>query len=293
MIVYSCIAFLFYCICFSFAQAAQLYVDDEVDLSVLRQEKPPTGIANNTNLLVINALKKELITLVPASYKRALRAMHESEDAICVQNRIKTPSRLSKFLFSLPINIYLSHRLYQHKQAVPLGSSLLNADGEVESLANVFYKYKSALIVLTPSMSYGDFLDKQVRNIPGNNKVLRDGTNHYDMTFHMFKRHRADFYLGFPAAIFRHLQNNPTDLRAYDIAGSPKYVIGHWMCNDTEQSRLFLQKLDKAITQTYQHTDFYHAHLRWLPETAQLKTKAYLDNLLRVQGVTPPTITNH
>ncbi|NOU50390.1 hypothetical protein HG263_07525 [Pseudoalteromonas sp. JBTF-M23] len=270
-----------------------LYVDDENDLRVLRKEVPPSNIGNNTNLLVMSFLDKQKVTLVPASYKRALRAMHEKEDAVCVQNRIKTPKRLENYLFSLPINIYLSHRLYQHIQSPPLSAELLNEAGEISALADVFYKYKSTMIVLAPSMSYGDYLDTQIRNIPDSNKVLRDGTNHYDMNFQMFRRHRADFYLGFPAAIFRHLQKESAELRAYDIAGAPKYIIGHWMCNDNPQSRAFLKEFDKAVKQVYQMADFYHAHLRWLPETAQLKTKVYLDDLLKSFGVTPPAIVKY
>ncbi|MBD1581910.1 hypothetical protein [Pseudoalteromonas sp. S16_S37] len=284
---------LLFLVCSFCADAILLYVDDENDLRVLREEVPPSSIGNNTNLLVMSFLDKRKVTLVPASYKRALKAMAEKEDAVCVQNRIKTPDRVESYLFSLPINIYLSHRLYQHIQSPPLNADLLNEEGEISSLSNVFYKYKSSMIVLAPSMSYGNYLDTQIRNIPESNKVLRDGTNHYDMTFQMFRRHRADFYLGYPAAIFRHLQKEPTELRAYDIAGAPKYVIGHWMCNDTAQSRKFLQEFDEAVKKAYQSADFYHAHLRWLPETAQLKTKMYLDDLLESFGVVPPTIVKH
>ncbi|BBN83930.1 hypothetical protein PA25_39150 [Pseudoalteromonas sp. A25] len=270
-----------------------MHVEDESDLRVLRKEIPPSSIGNNTNLLVMSFLNKGDVTLVPSSYKRALKAMQTKEQSVCVQNRIKTPKRFDNYLFSLPINIYLSHRLYQHIQSPPLSAELLNQVGEVRSLVNIFDKYKNAVIVLSPSMSYGNYLDMQINKIPESNKVLRDGTNHYDMTFQMFRHRRADFYLGYPAAIFRHLQKSPSELRVYDIAGAPKYIVGHWMCNDTQQSRAFLKKLDQALRKAYQTAEFYHAHLRWLPETAQLKTKGYLDDLLKSFDILPPTMVEH
>lgn len=264
------------------AYAVQLYVDDEVDLRVYRREVPPSNIGNNTNFLMIRELKFEQLSLFPASYKRSLRAMRESSDtdAVCVANRIKTPERLKEFLFSLPVNIYLSRRLYQHVSDEPLDQSVLNEHGEVKSLPHLFSHYRNSLLVVAPTVSYGPFLDRQLEKVSNDNKLFRDGTNYYDTMYHMFRKKRADFLLGFPAEIYRHQQQLPIQYRVYDIADAPKYVIGHWMCNNTLKSREFLQRFNAHIMQVYQSKEYYDAHLKWLPETAQQKTKIYLDEVL-------------
>ncbi|WP_158678258.1 hypothetical protein [Pseudoalteromonas sp. T1lg23B] len=262
------------------ARAVQLYVDDEVDLRVYRREVLPSNIGNNTNFLMLRELKQGQLTLLPASYKRSLKAMRESDDAVCVANRIKTPERMQEFLFSLPVNIYLSRRLYQHASDEPLDKRVLNEYGEVKSLSHLFSHYRHALLVVAPTVSYGPFLDRQLEKVSNENKLFRDGSNYYDTMYHMFRKKRADFLLGFPAEIYRHQQQLPTQYRVYDIADAPKYVIGHWMCNNTLKSSEFLQLFDRHIRRVYQTRDFYDAHLKWLPETAQQKTKIYLDEVL-------------
>ncbi|CAM4127645.1 hypothetical protein [Pseudoalteromonas byunsanensis] len=262
------------------AFAVQLYVDDEVDLSVYRREVPPSNIGNNTNFILIRELKHGLLALLPASYKRSLKAMRESNDVVCVANRIKTPERMQEFLFSLPVNIYLSRRLYQHASDEPLDKRVLNEQGEIKSLPHLFSHYRQSLLVVAPTVSYGPFLDRQLEKVSNENKLFRDGSNYYDTMYHMFRKKRADFLLGFPAEIYRHQQQLPTQYREYDIADAPKYVVGHWMCNNNPKSRKFLQLFDGYIRQIYQKRDFYDAHLKWLPETAQQKTKIYLDEVL-------------
>ncbi|NOU50389.1 hypothetical protein HG263_07520 [Pseudoalteromonas sp. JBTF-M23] len=264
------------------AVAVQLYVDDEKDFIIYQGLNPTTNIANSTNTLILNALPQGKITFVPASYPRAIKAMRTSEHAVCAANKVKTKERLQEFLFSLPVSIYLSRRLYQHLSEPPLSDSVLTDNGEVKSLPALFKVYTQALIVFTPTMSYGPFFDKQFEQVKRENKVYRVGSNPYDDMYNLFKSKRADFLLGYPAEIYRHLQQEQADYRGYSVADAPRYIIGYWMCNNNQQSREFLALFNSLMTQLYAKQAFYDAHLRWLPESSQKLTRAYLDELIRL-----------
>lgn len=266
--------------CYAFA--VQLYVGDENDFIIYQGLNPTTNIANSTNSLIINALPSNKITFVPASYPRALKAMRTSEEAVCIANKVKNKSRLNEFLFSLPVSIYLSRRLYQHATEQPLSEFVFTEEGEIKSLPELFDLHTDALIVFTPTMSYGPFFDKQFANIARENKVYRVGSNPYDDMYNLFRSKRADFLLGYPAEVYRRLQEEQVAYREYHVANAPRYIIGYWMCNNNESSKAFLALFNSLMVQIYKQASFYDAHLQWLPKTSQKQTNAYLDELIRL-----------
>ncbi|CAM4127503.1 hypothetical protein [Pseudoalteromonas byunsanensis] len=270
--------------------AVQLYVDDEKDFTIYQGLSPTTNIANSTNILIINALPLGKVSLVPASYRRAVKAMRTAEHAVCVPNRVKTKERLQEFLFSYPVSMYLSRRLYQHASEPPLTPQVLNDDAEVKSLPILFTYYKYATIVFTPTMSYGPFFDAQFAQVSASNKVYRAGSNPYDDMYNMFKSKRADFLLGFPAEVYRHSQYETVAYRTYRVEDAPRYIVGYWMCNNTEQSKEFLSMFNKLMMEIYQKSEFYDAHMKWLPEQDKKLTQGYLEEIVRLltSDETPP-----
>ncbi|WP_083330529.1 MULTISPECIES: hypothetical protein [Pseudoalteromonas] len=266
----------------SLVGAVQLYVDDEKDFTIYQGLNPTTNIANSTNILIMNAIALGKVSLVPASYRRAVKAMRASEHAVCVPNRVKTKARLQEFLFSYPVSIYLSRRLYQHASEPPLAPQVLNENGEVISLIKLFAHYKYATIVFTPTMSYGPFFDAQLEHVSASNKVYRVGSNPYDDMYNMFKSKRADFLLGYPAEVYRHSKYEKVAYRAYSVADAPRYIIGYWMCNNNEQSKEFLSMFNKLMMEIYKQNDFYDAHLKWLPKQDKKQTRVYLEEIIRL-----------
>ncbi|BBN83931.1 hypothetical protein PA25_39160 [Pseudoalteromonas sp. A25] len=259
-----------------------LYLDDERDFAVYQGLNPATNIANNTNKLILDLLPNGKVTLVPASHPRALKDMRTTENVICMTNRVKNKKRLEEFLFSYPVNIYLSRRLYQHASEPALSASVLTGDGEVKSLQALFTLYKGALIAFTPTLSYGPFFDKQFEKVKKENKVILAGSNPFAEMYHLFKSRRADFLLEYPADMYLFLKESPADYRAYEVADAPRYVLGYWMCNNNAKSRAFLAVFNSLMMEIYHSDAFYDAHLKWLPESSKKQTRAYLDELIRL-----------
>ncbi|WP_440056982.1 hypothetical protein ACSLBF_19050 (plasmid) [Pseudoalteromonas sp. T1lg65] len=275
------LAFSFLLCAFNIA-AVQLYIDDEKDFVIYQGGNPTTNIANTTNLLILNALPQGKVEIVPASYQRAINAMRNSYHSVCVPNRVKTKARLAEFLFSLPVSVYITRRLYQHASEPPLDENLLDQNGQVKSLPALFEHYSSKTIVFTPTMSYGPFFDEQFKDVPTKNKVPIVGSNPYDDMYRMFKLKRANFLLGYPAEVYRQLQSEEADYIVYDVADAPRYTLGYWMCNKNQQSREFLELFDSLMLKIYASDLFYNAHTDWLPESAKKQTTAYLDELIRM-----------
>ncbi|WDE09060.1 hypothetical protein SG34_030255 [Thalassomonas viridans] len=205
--------------------------------------------------------------------------MRESKKAICVTNKIKTPTREQDFIFSHPINLYLNRLLYQHKEQPQLNSSVLNAKGELVSLNRLFQEYSDKLIIISGSLSYGNFLDEQIAAISSDNKMILDGSNPYDRAYYMFSLKRGDFLLAYPAEMYRHYHKDSKHYQAYRVSGAPKYVLGHLMCNNTRASVAFLKSVNNVLNKLYRQQDFISAHTQWLPQTAHELTLDYLGEL--------------
>ncbi|WP_238937468.1 hypothetical protein [Pseudoalteromonas sp. S16_S37] len=262
--------------------AVQLYIDDEHDFSVYRGLNPVNNTGNNTNKLILDLLPNGKVTFVPASHPRALKDMRTTENVICMTNKVKNQERLAEFLFSYPVNIYLSRRLYQHSSELPLSESVLTENGEVKSLEALFTFYKDALIAFTPTLSYGPFFDKQFAKVKNTNKVFLATSNPFAEMYHLFKSKRADFLLEYPSDMHLFLKEDSADYRGYDVADAPRYILGYWMCNNNARSKAFLALLNSLIIKIYHSDAFYDAHLKWLPESSKKQTKAYLDELIRL-----------
>ncbi|KAF7764721.1 hypothetical protein PCIT_b0773 [Pseudoalteromonas citrea] len=261
------------------AQSLRIYIDDEKDLLVFTGKVAPVNIAGATNNMLLNAIGEHPIEFVPSSYKRALRIMSQQPHPTCLFNKVKTPEREANFLFSRPINLYLSRRLYIHSHADPLDEALLDKFGHVKSLSLLFETYKKKLIVIAGTFSYGPFLDKQLAQVSSENKVIREGSNHYDTVYRMFNLRRVDFLLAYPAEIYRHVKIDKAEYQSYRMANSPEYILGHMMCNDTKVSRAFIAKVNDIMVKLYKQEQFIDAHLLYLPEEEHDITRQYIDTL--------------
>lgn len=272
----------FFCVLLSgmcSAESLRIYIDDEKDLLVFTGQVAPSNIAGATNNMLFNMLQDIDIDFVPSSYKRALRFMEQDPQPTCLINKVKTPIREAKFLFSIPINVYLSRRLYIQIDETPLTEPVLNHDGEVVSLAKLFQVHKNKLIVVAGAFSYGPFLDRQLAQVRDENKVVREGSNHYDTVYRMFNLKRVDFLLAYPAEVYRHVKKDNALYQSYRMAKSPSYILGYMMCNDTQLSRLFITRVNAAMSELYRQKAFMDAHLNYLPINEHEDMKRHLEQI--------------
>lgn len=263
----------------SMAESLRIYIDDEKDLLVFTGKVEPINIAGATNNMLLNAIGEYPIEFVPSSYKRALRIMSQQPHPTCLFNKVKTPIREANFLFSLPINLYLSRRLYIHSHVAPLEEALLDKQGNVKSLPLLLDVHKNKLIVIAGDFSYGPFLDEQLAQVNSENKVLIEGSNHYETVYRMFNLRRVDFLLAYPAEMYRHVKIDKATYQSYRIANSPEYILGHVMCNDTKMTRAFITKVNDVMVKLYKQESFIEAHLNYLPEEEHSITRRYIDTL--------------
>ena len=266
------------------ATTIQIFLDDEEDLAILTQKAKPENIAGATNKILFEQLNLSNIEFLGASYKRTLRSMlKQDKSAICTLNKVKTTYREKNFLFSLPVNFYISRRLYQHADSPPLSKEVLDEEGNVVSLMQLFNVYRNKLIVTADDLSYGPFLDKQLAQVDSANKVVRGGSNHYETVHRMFELKRVDFLLGYPVEVMRYAKANQDKYESYLIADSPRFILGHVMCNKTQVSRQVLERVNLILLSNYGTKEFLLAHINYLPvqehRSIQEVIERYIDQL--------------
>ncbi|MCG9761246.1 MULTISPECIES: hypothetical protein [Pseudoalteromonas] len=248
------------------ATTIQIFLDDEEDLAILTQKAKPENIAGATNKILFEQLNLSNIEFLGASYKRTLRSMlKQDKSAICTLNKVKTTYREKNFLFSLPVNFYISRRLYKHADSPPLSKEVLNKEGSVVSLMHLFNIYRNKLIVIADDLSYGPFLDKQLAQLDSTNKAVRGGSNHYETVHRMFELKRVDFLLSYPVEVMRYAKSNQDKYESYLIADSPRFILGHVMCNKTQVSRQLLERINQILLSNYDTKAFLQAHVNYLP----------------------------
>ncbi|MCF6442820.1 hypothetical protein L1077_25690 [Pseudoalteromonas luteoviolacea] len=264
------------------AHGVHIYLDDQLDYELFSSgDQQPLNIAGATNMFVLSQVEDVVVHYVKSSRKRAIKSLQQSNVAACNINMIKNEQRKSDYYFSLPVNFYWAHKLYSHHDLSKATDGLLNAEGEITSLPALFDAYDKSAIVIAENFSYGDFLDKQLASISAGNLILRGGEDHYQTVYRMFISNRVDFLLNYPAEFHRYSNNVDLPIRSYHIAGSPKVIIGHFMCNKTPTSKQFIATVNKILLNSYSGDAFLQAHLDYLPNEEHSLLKAYLEQYIK------------
>ncbi|MDK2596630.1 hypothetical protein [Pseudoalteromonas obscura] len=262
----------------SSAQGIRIFLDDQLDFELLSTKtRKPENIAGATNELVLSQIKDIDIHYVKSSRKRAFKSIQQTQVPSCIINMIKNEPRKLRYLFSLPVNFYWAHKLYSHHDLSKASKAVLNAEGEITSLPDLFKVYDSSAIVIAESFSYGDFLDAQISVVNKENIILRGGADHYETVYRMFISKRVDFSLNYPSEFHRYSNNINIPVRSYRVAGSPKVVIGQFMCNKTPESSKFIARVNEVLLQSYDKEAFLKAHYDYLQASEHKKLKAYIE----------------
>lgn len=236
--------------------------------------------ANNTleasNLLLL----KQLVSTYHHEYVSLARIQYfmDKGEAVCVANKIATPERSTKYIFSHPVNIHISHRLYQQQNIQAPPPEVLNEQGEIISLISLFTAQPLQTMLIPFKRSFGQILDKQIALLPDNNKIIYRGGDLHDSEVEMFIKQRGDYLLTYPTTIYannRALSN--ISLRSYAIADQPKYIISRVMCANTPQTQLHIQKVNQALKRLYTGSELLDTHLQWLPDSEHDTIRAYYE----------------
>ena len=176
--------------------------------------------SQDTATIVLHGLE-ELgynLTFTKATGDRAEKILQDEENA-CISNRIKTPKRERFSLFSMPHDLYLGLQLYRVAQSNSLNKNVLNAKGEVISLAQLFSFYPEKIMAVGSGVSYGEYIDKQVTALSHDNVFVRSGGSRIASIANMLLKNRVDYIIYNPQDINNINQGN-ISLESYTIAGS-------------------------------------------------------------------------
>lgn len=239
--------------------------DDNRDLGDLLLDKS-VSISTDSANLVLTALPQYKFDLQYASLARINNQLQNMHNA-CVGSRIKTEQRAKENIFSLPLNIHPSHRLYYLKDNVSIPAELLNAEGQLTSLQSLFEKLPSRVLGKAKGISFGKYLDQELEKVPFRNIAIRSGDDRYNAISRLFFNHRVDFILDFPTQVEDKIKQyrQSENIVALEIANNDNYVVAHIACHNGEVGKKFIEDANKVLKSLYENNRLYQAHIKHLP----------------------------
>lgn len=226
------------------------------------KNKDPKNSVSSSNLLLVNKLSSRIkLEFMPTA--RLIVKLDETTDkAICALFKLKNSKRSLQYYLSLPVGFVQTPRFYLRNEMGVLAPSLLNENGEIKQLADLFVVYADAKFMLWDNISQGDYIDAAVKNVPEKNKLRIQGLTSYSSLAKMINRSRADFAIMLPLEI-AHFENKfyPLDLMTYRIEGVEPVSSVHMMCNRNKASKEFLRIVDGTIQELYKTPEFTSANI--------------------------------
>lgn len=252
---------LIYCCCLPYLSAERyvlLLTDDSSDKQNLATSEQ-VSIGTDTVRLVLEHLPQYDINIQHIPGAR-LNKFLETAPGTCAYNRIKTPQRTQKYLFSKPLNVFLSHRIYYLSVKGPLPDTVLD-NGAVRSLPALFAFYPSQKLALGKGRSYGKILDQQIAALEPDNKILLTGQDIFYDLQKMLSKQRADFVIAYPDTISNVLVSASLPITSYPISGTEEFVTGHFACYPDTSGINFIYDVDKVLGKLFQNNQTLDAHL--------------------------------
>jgi uncharacterized protein (TIGR02285 family) len=251
-----------------------VYIHSEVltDFKDFKNGNPINDLSVATNLHAFTPTQQTIIFEYMTT-KRSLLFMERDDKNVCVVNKIKTKERLDKYIFSLPINLFLGYRLYQHNTYTSL-SGYASFDKKL-SLDELFKQLPDARVLISDQISYGDALDTQLTSLPHKNKILRSSREHDTGIIKMFEQGYAEFSILYPQQVYKYKPGLKG--RSYAIASSPPFILGHLMCTKTKTTRAFIKQINNNLTSDTNYEQLLDIHLKFIRPTEQLMFKHYFN----------------
>lgn len=251
-----------------------LVEDKTENVDLMEASTPSRSAATATERHVIFQLDDYDVTVERVAIKRINHLLKVKPNA-CVANRAKLLERQKYSIFSNPQSFYLTHKLYRFNNSLPFPSALFNEENELISLSKLFEWQKQKRIGLVEGVSYGSFLDEQVKQLLPSNVYYRGGTQRVTAIESMLYAGRVDYLLALPVDM------NPTaeqkaKLEQYNIAGAPKFVIAHFSCSKSEFGQQAINDINEILLETYKKAPFYRINAPWYSEADLQFIQSYL-----------------
>ncbi|CCQ11207.1 hypothetical protein PALB_20810 [Pseudoalteromonas luteoviolacea B = ATCC 29581] len=240
--------------------------DDPAD-EFLLHKRGSLDIASDSYRLLFKHLPEFSMEIQIAPIAR-VNSILSSEETVCAINRIKTPERSLTHLYSHPVHLYPSHRLYFFKNETALPKKIINEDGELISLSALMYEFPNAVLAKEASRSYGPLLDEQLALIDKSRLLNREGGDAYHAMVAMFERKRANFLIIYPTTFKQHGSiAEREDIGSIAIANHPSFIAGHIACTKTAESLHIIQKINHTLLSLYPSSEYLQLHLKHIPKS--------------------------
>lgn len=257
--------------------------DDPIDTTITTQVGHK-DIASDSYKLLFESLKELDIHIEIAPLGR-INTLLNSQEPICAINRIKTKERELYNLYSLPVHLYPSHRLYYFKNQVSLPPNLLNHHNELTSLNDLLRHFQHKTIAHETNKSYGPLLDQHFALVNEEQIIRRAGGDAYKAMVAMFERHRVDFLVSYPAVFKAYsVPSTANDVASIAIANQPSFIAGHIACSQNTESELIIKRINQVLLKLYPTAEYLALHLVHVPESEhELLTRRIADLYLHNQ----------
>jgi len=253
----------------SSADTIYIHTDTLQDFNALKSKNIKYNLDVASNLYALKTQSTD-IKFEYMETKQSLLLMDKGE-SICIMNRIKTINRLEKYLFSQPVNLYLSRRLYQNNSYPPVDVNEL--EGGRVLLSDLFIKRPKAKVIISGQISYGDDLDTQLAKLSEINKMTRYSNEQDIGLIAMFAKGRAEFALLYPHQVYE--SNIKVKGRTYSIDSVPPYILGHLMCTKNNHSKSFIKSINNHLSTPPNLDELLKIHLSYINPIDQLEVKSY------------------
>jgi len=250
-------------------------VEDKLEnVDLLTKNSAETSTASYIENLIIQQLTHYKVEIERVTASRMNRIL-STKSNICVANRAKTAERNRYSLFSDPQSFYLTHKLYRYNQTATLPRQLFNAKGEIKDLASIFKVLPEKTMGIAQDVSFGNFLDRQIKQINPKNIYYRGGNKRVVALASMLYKSRVDFVLALPVDITpdetqKHL------IEQYTIADAPPYLIAHFNCSRSEFGERVINDINKILAKVYLTEDYYLAHKKWFSDKQLTGLQSFL-----------------
>jgi uncharacterized protein (TIGR02285 family) len=251
-----------------------LVEDKTENMGLMDPSIPNRSAATATERHVIFQLDDYDVTVERVAIKRINHLLKVKPNA-CVANRAKLPEREEYSIFSNPQSFYLTHKLFRYNKSSPFPRALFNEKSELVSLLKLFEWQKEERIGLVEGVSYGSFLDEQVKKLSPNNVYYRGGTHRVTAIESMLYAGRVDYLLALPVDMNPTAEQN-AQLEQYNIAGAPKFVIAHFSCSKSEFGQQAINSINEILMETYKEEPFFSINRPWYSETDLQFIQSYL-----------------
>lgn len=194
-----------------------------------------------------------------------------SDRHVCSMPIQKTPQREASMLFTEPVDVGLSNRLYVRAEiARQLGQSDPIDLTQIVSRADLRG-------IVHRGRTYGPYID-HLLTTAGAATNLQILVLESDNVLKMLDSGRIDYVIEYPVVVryWEHLQRQPrAAFHSYRIAGADDFSIGYIACSKTDWGAAAVARINHAFKALVQRPDYNQLHYTELSEAEQIEFRRY------------------